>query len=690
MVNYHAIYTNNKNKYIQLKNYFLVGGNGNDNDNNNNDNNDNKHNKSYQDVVFEIAKFLKPNISHKFKKDYGLKQLSNQVIELNKITFLNEIQNNMQDYYMTDKIDGKRTILFLSPAESYAVSDKLNPVDVTTNNICIFDTEFYDNKYYIFDVMVYEGEILTNLPFEERMKYFTTFKSDIIRTKLFIKLNKNYKQQIRDFKNEKKPYDIDGIIFTPANGLYNTMKVYKYKPLDHLTIDFLIKKCPNELLNQQPYNNNKNKTLYILFCGISKRVFFKLKMRYMKYYHKMFPNIDTKKLPHYFPIQFEPSSQKYAHLFWSNDDNLNNEVGEFLYDTKNKEWKLKKVRDDRKIEVERGNFFGNNYKIAEFIWMAYSDPLIIETNETNENNNIMDISSENSSDITSDSDFNSDSENEKTVSTKNVYFQEHDNILQKASRNYNSFVKSELFNKFKNTEWVMDLASGKGQDLFRYSTFNMKNVIFLEIDKTALEELIIRKHSFSTDDNRYKNNMNVLIQNVDLLEPYKKTISAIDNVYTSQNIDLIMCNFAFHYFVKDVNSLQNVCGLIDHYLSRNCKFVFTAFDGQKIVDLLEKYNGQWIINNNNQIKYGIKKKYNNNKLLDIGQQIEVLLPFSNNAFYEEYLININAIEKELNKYNIVLETNLSFSTYINDYKGHMDDNDKTYVDLYHYYIFTKK
>ena len=70
-----------------------------------------------------------------------------------------------------------------------------------------------------------------------------------------------------------------------------------------------------------------------------------------------------------------------------------------------------------------------------------------------------------------------------------IYFQEHDNHLQKASRNYNSFVKSELFKKFKNTQWVMDLASGKGQDLFRYSTSKMKNVIFLEIDKMALGEL---------------------------------------------------------------------------------------------------------------------------------------------------------------------------------------------------------
>jgi hypothetical protein len=669
-MNYHIIYINYKNKYIQLKNN-IFGGNSNDN-------------KSYQDIVFELAKFIKPNLLHKFKKDFGLKQLSNQVIELNKVTFLNELQNNMQDYYMTDKIDGKRTILYLTNDQSYAVSDKLNKIDITTNDTCILDTEFYDDKYYIFDVMVYEGENLINLPFEQRMKYFTKFNSDIIKTKPFIKLNKNYKQQIREFKNGKKPYNVDGIIFTPADGLYNTMKVYKYKPPDHLTIDFLIKKCPPELLIQEPYNANKNKTLYLLFCGIAKKVFFKLRMRYMRYYHKMFPNIDTKNLPHYFPIQFEPSSLKYAYLFWSDDSNLNNEVGEFLYDTENKEWKLKKLRLDRKIEIGRG-YYGNNYKICEFNWMAYSDPLIIETSEDNKD-------SELSSDITSSDTTSSDvlSTSEESITTKNnIYFQEHDNVLQKASRNYNSFVKSQIFSKFKNTDWVMDLASGKGQDLFRYSTFNMKNVIFLEIDKTALEELITRKHNFAMSD-KYRNSMNILIQNVDLLEPYKNTIAAINNVYTLQNIDLIMCNFAFHYFVKDKESIENICKLINYYLKKNGRLVFTSFDGQKIVDLLKQNNGEWIIYDNDQIKYGIKKMYNGDKLLDAGQKIGVKLPFSSSKFYGEYLININVIEKELSKFDIILDASESFSKYMNDYKGYMDNNDKIYVDLYHYYIFTKK
>ena len=159
-------------------------------------------------------------------------------------------------------------------------------------------------------------------------------------------------------------------------------------------------------------------------------------MELIENYQDIFPDIDIKNLPQYFPIQFEPSSKKYAYLFYSNDDNLDGEVGEFIY--KNNEWKLKKIRDDRKIELKRGNYYGNNYKIAESIWMAYSVPLIIED-----------------------------------IKDEDIYFQEHDNELQKASRSYNSFVKSELFNKFRGSKWVMDLASGKGQDFFRYNNFDI-------------------------------------------------------------------------------------------------------------------------------------------------------------------------------------------------------------------------
>jgi hypothetical protein len=89
-------YIKYKNKYFQLKKYNLIGGN---------------TQKTYQEIIYDIAKFLKPHMLNKFKHEYGLKQLSNQVIELNKVLYLTTLQNTITNYYITDKIDGLRTLL---------------------------------------------------------------------------------------------------------------------------------------------------------------------------------------------------------------------------------------------------------------------------------------------------------------------------------------------------------------------------------------------------------------------------------------------------------------------------------------------------------------------------------------------------------------------------------------------------
>jgi SAM-dependent methyltransferase len=618
----------------------------------------------YQNIIYEIAKYIKPDQAEKFKSKEGLKQLSNQVIELDKHLYLTEVANCIKDYYITDKVDGKRCIIYINDNKIYAVSNTLTIIDAPTNfditQTYIFDTEFYNNSYYIFDVMVFKDEIISELIFEKRLEYFERASkiSDIFKLKPFIKLNDDYKNQIKEFKKQEKIYEIDGIILTPYNGKYNNMQVYKYKPVEKLTVDFLIKKCPESLLGIKPYIQDNN-SLYLLFCGINNYVFQKFNMSFIKNYNDIFRSIDTKHPPAYFPIQFQPSNYTYAYLFWSDADNLDGEIGEFLY--KDKAWVLNKIRDDRKIELQRGNYFGNNYKVAELIWNSYKNPLIIEE-----------------------------------LSDESEYFQQHDNQLQKASRNFNSFVKSKIFEQFKYTNWIIDLASGKGQDLFRYGLYGNKNVVFLEIDNAALFELLYRKYDFVSHE--HKGNMNIITHQLDINNDYKKNIDILNDItIPNEGVDLIVCNFAFHYFIADKKRLLNVIKFINHYLKNGGRFIFTAFDGKDIIKLLNENNGNWTIKQGESIKYSIKKQYDINMLQDVGQKIDILLPFSNDNYYTEYLVNIDYIAELCQEYNIILETDQSFSEYLESFKKEnkktydtLDDNDKKYVGLYHYYCLYKK
>ena len=621
----------------------------------------------YQKLIYEIAKIIKPTSAFKFKSEYGMKQLSKGVVELNKNTYIREVSDHITDYYITDKVDGKRTIIYSNKFKSdgkniaYCISDVIDEIEIDIDCKFILDSEEYQGNYYIFDVLYLNGNYIFNMPFNQRKTYFEEVVkySDKFKLKPFEKLTKDYRSQITNFKSRSKEYEVDGIILTPESPTYNNMTVYKYKPIERMSVDFLIKKCPTRLLGISPFNVVQDKTLYLLFCGISKKVYHRLNLKLIKHYNDIFLGIDPEHLPDYFPIQFCPSNNNYAYLYYHNSDDIDSQIGEFIY--VNDKWQLDKIRADRAIEVKRGNYFGNNYKVCESIWMAYDNPLVIEQSDNN----------------------------------LNMYFKDQDNILQKASRSFNSYVKSKIFSEFSNTNWVIDIASGKGQDLFRYSTYKMRNVLFLEIDNDAIDDLIERKHVFA-NSNEFLNPMQILVHQMNMLHKTDTNIAKLQYLPVSKDsVNLIICNFAFHYFLADKKSLTNVVKFIDYYLKTGGHFVFTAFDGKSIIRLLNDNEGEWTHKVKDKIQYSIKKQYKVNFIEPIGQIIEVMLPFSSSEYYKEYLVNIDYITEIFEKYGFYLETNKSFGEYLQEYMqlnkhNSLTKEDIKYVSLYHQYSFTKK
>jgi hypothetical protein len=147
--------------------------------------------------------------------------------------------------------------------------------------------------------------------------------------------------------------------------------------------------------------------------------------------------------------------------------------------------------------------------------------------------------------------------------------------------------------------------------------------------------------------------------------------------------------------IKTYGSVVNITRFINYYLKPGGRFVFTAFDGSDIVNLLKEHDGKYNVHvkdESGKLKYSILKNYTGHVLLPTDQTIKVLLPFSNGTYYEESLVNINYLESEFNKLGITLEINKSFSEYIDSYKqkNNLDNDDKLYVGLYHYYCFYKQ
>ena len=79
-----------------------------------------------------------------------------------------------------------------------------------------------------------------------------------------------------------------------------------------------------------------------------------------------------------------------------------------------------------------------------------------------------------------------------------------------------------------------------------------------------------------------------------------------------------------------------------------------------------------------------------------GQKIDVLLPFSNNEYYTEYLVTIDYVSNVFNQLNFTTEISLSFSTLLDEFKtrnnkvyNSLSKSDKEFINLYQYVIIKK-
>ena len=506
--------------------------------------------------------------------------------------------------------------------------------------------------------MVWKNEIITNEPFEFRLNYFKEVSEMFlfIKEKPFVKLTENFRDEIKNLNSGM--FERDGIVFTPADGRYVSMRVYKYKPIEKITIDLLIKKCPENNIGLKPFIKRSDKdNLYILFCGINKTMFNRLNMQFVKNYEEIFKNVNTRNLPQYFPIQFSPSDKTNAYIFHSEDPNLDGKIGEMSYFTG--EWQILKFRDDKQRDADKFLYFGNNYKVSEITWSNYKNVLNIE-NDTFED----------------------------------VYFKVNENDVYRNLKKYNSFIKSRLYKSYKNAQNVFELAAGRGADFFRYSENSIADkgfVLFTDNDRSALQEFTMRKCDFATKKEYEGKHLKVFTHWLDLNNDYKENIKLLnDNLVFPNNsmFDLIICHHAFHYLISTVKQLENIINFIDHYLKKGGRFNMTCFDGASVIKLLKANNGEWSPNK----KYHIKKKFIGDSLLPIGQSIELLLPFSNGELYTENLVNSDFVQKKFAEKNIYLEIKESFMDYYSKYdnKNNLDESDKTFIGLYHNFVYFKR
>jgi hypothetical protein len=91
-----------------------------------------------------------------------------------------------------------------------------------------------------------------------------------------------------------KEYETDGLIYTKNTPYLKKLRIlFKWKPIEHATIDFLAKKCPPNLSGLYSSMYKPDKILYLLFSGCNKQLAKSLSLPPLKHYNKLFPTKNT-------------------------------------------------------------------------------------------------------------------------------------------------------------------------------------------------------------------------------------------------------------------------------------------------------------------------------------------------------------------------------------------------------------
>lgn len=584
------------------------------------------------------TKFAQPNV----------KSVANQVISLTKNVYYRDLYPPI-GFYTTEKLDGVRALVKAKNQDCYIITNDLHNAknaDIKTDDITIVDAEYYNETVYIFDVLMVRGVNLTAQPFAIRYKHLadaakiiSAYTSCEVK-KFEIITQTNMEKVFSGIYNAEYEYEIDGLIMTSPNDNYALTKSYKWKPSENNTIDFLVKKAPTSF--------GMGENVYLLFVGISREMFIKFGITQLSVYGELFENTNAR----YFPVHFCPSMDPCAFIFRAEKPfEGENKIVEFVL--QNGKWEPIRIRLDR----EPGDtYFGNDFKVAETIYCNYLDKFALKD----------------------------------LWMAPTIYFRESATNAYRASNHLRRRVIDNIIKTyFANRQVIIDEACGRGADIQRYLVNGVHNILFIDIDATAIAELISRKYNVVKNDRAKAASIYAMV--ADLNEPNKKTLATIKK-FCLPEADGIMCNFALHYMVANLSAIKNILTLNYELLRSGGYFIFTTFDGAKVFKLLKnkKMLESWTLSENSRVKYSITKKFMGDKMADFGQTISVLLPFTDES-YDEYLVNFDVIKKVAEEIGFKMLFNKSLKEYEETIKVEdITQADLEYNALYSVVVLQKK
>jgi len=685
-----------------------------------------------------------------------------QLIEPGKVYCVTSV---LEDYVVSEKADGERMLLYVDGVgDSFLLNNILQPkrtgLKCTAKEYfqTILDGEFvlnhhlYDKTntkdlFAVFDVYFVNGKNVSQFPLiskenESRKdnRYtlmqlichpsrWNTSESIIsIRSKVHRRgdkgeMFKHCSDILREAQEQKTWYPIDGLIFTPAYlpvlGYYPGKKVdfplnmrwdrvYKWKPADMNTIDFLVRKG-----RKLPTQDGHRYQEFILRTGFN--VDQTLNMTVQKGLELLNNPNEQKKMRYgeglYIPHDFKPFSHyeddvHLAYVLLDESDLARTESGEAIHDDTIVEfryditdtrkasyrWRPLRIRDDktriyRQVD-DKGNKTlsktANDISTASSVWRSIHRPVTIEMIEGRDIIPVEEASSCIEDRLANDDD---------------VYYAREIprfHLLSKSMLDFhNNVIKEQLYKRSPSKSSLLELACGRAGDMIRW--ISNKYYFVLGIDYASDNIIDPKQGSYARTIQRYMSTYrDVQMKKIDhdhlrnfpkityavgdcslpindgtcsqekdtdsttLLHylfdkrspksnPFHKIIPALCG-RASDGFSVVSCQFAIHYFCESREKLDGFFNNVIKNLNTGGFFITTFMDGERVSALLqnkERVEGRV----NEKVVWAILKCYEGDLSArsPYGNRIRVYLE-NINQLIPEYLVHFsNLVEYAQNR-----------------------------------------
>jgi len=698
--------------------------------------------KQQQEVLGDYTTLVKQIMQlPKFYKDVPL--LTPKSITLERVNLINPDEYGavsiLRGYTVTEKADGERLLLYINnKGKVYSINSSLRVEDmgiIAKKEIynSLIDGEYIQcNKrtddvkksiYAAFDIYFLNGKSLTSLPliggrYEELLKIPELLDLSKSEIEFIVKVhhfNPNILDDCKMILNNHRsyPYEIDGLIFTPAKlavySFYPSIPVaitqnmswercFKWKPPEQNTIDFLIKFMGDVKKDGFRY---KKVGLYVGYNPLNAKditIEEGLKLRYDKAYSKaqfieMKERIKNKE--DFVPVLFKPIIYYTADVEFSfikidekgdirtesNDKIENHTIIEFRYDIDNEKWIPIRVRED-KTRIYKGGSFSktaNSLPVAINVWRSIHNPISKELIIGNTSLLDRDVSSEIQG---------------KSLDADDIYYARGIPRRSLLSYNMTTFhnigIKEKLYLLPQKRNSLLELACGQAGDLSRWLKGNYNFIFGIDYAKDniykANDGAYARVLKEFNRFNKEKKDDKVFFPNIvlaagDCALDIKSGASGVDDeskelmrVVMNSNVkinkshykyisgkginkfDAVTCMYAVHYFFESEEKLNGFLHNVSSNLKLGGNFVCTFMDGSSVEKALLGTNGviegRRQLDDSNVLVWAIVKRFTNEEYYN--RKIDVFIE-NTQRLIPEYLVNFDFLIEKAKEFGLELE-----------------------------------